>query len=281
MKIGTLLKEFRISQSKTKKEWAGNVISPSFYARVEKGANRISSEDLIKLLQYNKISLTKFFNRFDRSMQLQSKATREIEYKIKQAYYIDSKDKLYQVRKLIETSELSNKKEELLLVDIGIALVDNDYNSLDSKTKKILKEKIFEVENFSKDNINLYCNCMAWFDLTTNLMISKKIVNNFIDDDPKVQNKILAVIINILLLCIKQQQFDEVAFFIKKANEVDILPENYFYKNILNFLIHLINYCINSKTEELSICNAIISNFATNGMQKYSTELKNLLKENT
>ncbi|QYN55723.1 XRE family transcriptional regulator [Lactobacillus panisapium] len=36
MSVGELLKKYRIEKMKTQKEWAGNVISPSFYAKVEK-----------------------------------------------------------------------------------------------------------------------------------------------------------------------------------------------------------------------------------------------------
>ncbi|MDF7682330.1 XRE family transcriptional regulator [Lactobacillus sp. ESL0679] len=36
MTIGELLKDYRIQQKKTQKEWARNIISPSFYAKVEK-----------------------------------------------------------------------------------------------------------------------------------------------------------------------------------------------------------------------------------------------------
>ncbi|MCT6890712.1 MAG: helix-turn-helix domain-containing protein, partial [Lactobacillus sp.] len=53
MTIGELLKDYRISQKKTQKQWAKDVISPSFYAKVEKNLSRISAEDLIELLHSN------------------------------------------------------------------------------------------------------------------------------------------------------------------------------------------------------------------------------------
>lgn len=53
MTIGELLKDYRISQKKTQKQWAKDVISPSFYTKVEKNLSRISAEDLIELLHSN------------------------------------------------------------------------------------------------------------------------------------------------------------------------------------------------------------------------------------
>ena len=36
MTIGALLKEKRLAADKTQKEWVGTIISPSYYAKVEK-----------------------------------------------------------------------------------------------------------------------------------------------------------------------------------------------------------------------------------------------------
>ncbi|KJY62699.1 ABC-type multidrug transporter, partial [Lactobacillus helsingborgensis] len=40
MTIGELLKKYRIEHEKTQKEWVGNIVSPSFYAKVEKNLSR-------------------------------------------------------------------------------------------------------------------------------------------------------------------------------------------------------------------------------------------------
>ncbi|MDF7682864.1 helix-turn-helix domain-containing protein [Lactobacillus sp. ESL0679] len=280
MNLGELLKEYRLKQGKTKKEWAGNIISPSFYARVEKGVNRISAEDLIKLLQYNEILFTEFFNKFNSSDQLQDKENKEIDRLINEAYYSNSKEKLQHIRELILESNLINKTDKLLLVDVGIALVDNNFDGLDTKTLTKLKDKIFNIDNFDEKNIGLYIDCMAWFDFSSNLTISRKIVNRFINDNSKVQNKVLAVIVNMLLMCINYKQYDEAGFFINKSQEIIIIPENYFYQNVLNFLIHLIEYHFDNDKTHISKCKIIIQNFVVNGMKYYSEELEKLLDKN-
>lgn len=63
MQIGSLLKEYRLSQGKRQKEFVGEVVSQSYYSKVEKNANRITAEDLIDLLNYNNIPLWEFFSR--------------------------------------------------------------------------------------------------------------------------------------------------------------------------------------------------------------------------
>lgn len=51
MKISELLRHYRLQQAKTQKEWAGNVVSPSYYSRAEKDIYRITAEDLVELLR--------------------------------------------------------------------------------------------------------------------------------------------------------------------------------------------------------------------------------------
>ena len=65
MTIRELLKDYRISQKKTQKQWAKDVISPSFYAKVEKNLSRISAEDLIELLHSNQIPVIDFFSKLN------------------------------------------------------------------------------------------------------------------------------------------------------------------------------------------------------------------------
>lgn len=61
MTIGELLKEKRIENNKTQKEWSGTIISPSYYAKVEKNQHRIAAEDLFAILKHNDIGIADFF----------------------------------------------------------------------------------------------------------------------------------------------------------------------------------------------------------------------------
>ena len=93
------------------------MISPSFYAKVEKNLSRISAEDLIELLHSNQIPVINFFsklNQIDKSFHQQEL---EINRLINEAYYQNSKEELQQIRDLIAESDLPNKNDELLLID--------------------------------------------------------------------------------------------------------------------------------------------------------------------
>ncbi|WP_260277984.1 helix-turn-helix domain-containing protein [Lactobacillus helveticus] len=69
MTIGELLRECRVSQNKKQKEFAGEILSPSYYSKVEKGKHKITAKDLISLLIYNQISVKQFFGRLDENYE--------------------------------------------------------------------------------------------------------------------------------------------------------------------------------------------------------------------
>lgn len=68
MTIGKLLKQFRIENAKTQKEWVSGIVSPSYYSKVEKDKHRISADDLLAILRANKVDLWQFFSRLNHKL---------------------------------------------------------------------------------------------------------------------------------------------------------------------------------------------------------------------
>ena len=90
MTIGELLKDCRIQQRKTQKQWVNDVVSPSFYAKVEKNLSSISADNLIELLNVNKISLTDFFGKLNHQAKTVHDENLEIDRMVNEAYYQNS-----------------------------------------------------------------------------------------------------------------------------------------------------------------------------------------------
>lgn len=67
MNIGQLLREYRFHVGFTQKEMAADVISESFYSRVERGTREIDAKDLVKLLEVHKFDVATFFRRLSKS----------------------------------------------------------------------------------------------------------------------------------------------------------------------------------------------------------------------
>lgn len=281
MEIGELLKKYRLMHAATKKAWAGNVLSPSFYARVEKGMNRISADDLINLLHANKISVIEFFEQLNPHDHLIISEDRALRLAANKAYYNGKRTDLLNLYNQIAKRDSPNKEEHLMLLNIYMAIIDDNYSSIDAATLEKMKNRIFAADVFDVDTLNLYCNCISFYNLDENLIISKRAVMQFRNNNSiSIQKNILGIIINILIFCIKAKRYQEADFYVNSAEEIATTPEIYFYKTLLLFFKDLLQYREKSEEHYLDQCHDVIRNIALSGMIEYSNELKDFLTEN-
>ncbi|WEV36886.1 helix-turn-helix domain-containing protein [Lactobacillus sp. ESL0677] len=278
MTIGELLKDYRIQQKKTQKEWAGNIISPSFYAKVEKKISRISAEDLVDLLHANKVPLIDFFGKLNYQDQSVHDENQEIDKMIDEAYFQDSVHDLQQVRNFVAESKFPNKEDKLNTIDILIAMLNKDLSSIDKNIIDKMKEKTFNISHFSSDNLNMYCNLMSFYDLDSNLVISKRLVKQFIGSSSiRIQKLVLAVIINMMILCIRNKRFEETEFFINSEQQIKTKPDVFFYKAIAPAFEDIIKYHFDQNKQYLDEVKGIAETIKIAGMPEYGKELEELI----
>ena len=281
MTTGELLKDYRISQRKTQKQWAGDVISASFYAKVEKNLSRISADDLIELLHFNQIPLIDFFSKLRPKDKLIHQQELEIDRLINEAYYQNSKKELQQIRDVVAESKLPNKSDELLLIDAYIAVISKDPTMLGKKVIDEMKEKVFNISHFDEEGLISYCNFMSFYDFNSNLLLSKKIIKQFIgSSSPKIQEKILAIIINMLIFCIRNKHFEEADVFVNYADQIKTTPDVFFYKMLVPAFYNIVKYQNAHNKKYLDETEIIIKSIKLAGMPDYSKELEELLIAN-
>lgn len=281
MTTGELLKDYRISQRKTQKQWAGDVISASFYAKVEKNLSRISADDLIELLHFNQIPLIDFFSKLHPKDKLIHQQELEIDRLINEAYYQNSKKELQQIRDVVAESKLPNKSDELLLIDAYIAVISKDLTMLGKKVIDDMKEKVFNISHFDEEGLISYCNFMSFYDFNSNLLLSKKIIKQFIgSSSPKIQEKILAIIINMLIFCIRNKRFEEADVFVNYADQIKTTPDVFFYKMLVPAFYNIVKYHNAHNKKYLDETEIIIKSIKLAGMPDYSKELEELLIAN-
>lgn len=281
MTTGELLKDYRISQRKTQKQWSGDVISASFYAKVEKNLSRISADDLIELLHFNQIPLIDFFSKLRPKDKLIHQQELEIDRLINEAYYQNSKKELQQIRDVVAESKLPNKSDELLLIDAYIAVISKDLTMLGKEAINKIKEKVFNISNFDEDGLFIYCNFMSFYDLNSNLLLSKKIIKQCIGSNSvKIQGKILAIIINMLIFCIRNKRFEEADVFVNYADQIKTKPAIFFYKMLVPAFYNIVKYQNTHNKKYLDETEIIIKSIKLAGMPDYSKELEELLIAN-
>ena len=275
MTIGQLLKQYRIESLKTQKEWAGNTISTSYYSKVEKDQHRITAEDLIALLHANNIKLWEFFGKLSQEDKIKYDENSDIGEAINEAFYHNDREQLKDIKNVIANSEIVDKEDQLLLIDALIALVGNHVEDLDEKERIKLKEKIFNISNFDENKLDLYCNLMPFYDLDSNLLISRRVITQFCHSgSSNVQETILGIEINILIMCIQKSRYKETEFFIRSADQISTKPNLFFYKNCIFILKNIVNYHYERKDEYLNKARRAIDHISSLGMPEYSKDVK-------
>lgn len=281
MKIYELLRQYRLEQGKTQKEWASNVISPSYYSKVEKNIHRISAEDLIALLEANNVSPIDFFSKLNSKAQLRHKQQATFERLAGDAYYQNSKAQLLRLKHLITENDIFANNDLIITIDAYIALLNDDVDSLDKKTKEAIKEKIFNTTKFDRSKLAMYCSFMPFYDIDSNLLLCQRIMQQYQNSaDTKIQSIILAIIANLLSLCIEQKRYEVTKPFIKIAVEVESKPELFFYKNMLLIFINIIAYHDENSPKYLAKCKKGIENLALLGMPEYGKKVEKFFYEN-
>lgn len=272
MTIGDLLKQYRINQNKTLQEFAGNIIDRSYYGKVERNVHQISAENLINLLRYNQIDATEFIETLDQNYQSQIQIQRKI---MEEAYYHVDKDKLKKVKLMITESELSEKDKEIqnLIADGLLELLNPDKS--DQKIREEIKKKIFEIPKFNSTKFMLYCNSMRFYSLANNEAIVRKIIERYqVRESMLVKKSLFSLAINVLVLSIEENKFENIDFYIDFANKVPTNPDLFFYKSAMTFFTYFIQYKKNQDKSALQYCDTIIKSFCLVGMPEYGEELQ-------
>ncbi|KRL62123.1 helix-turn-helix domain-containing protein [Lactobacillus psittaci] len=282
MQIGDLLKEYRIRQGKSQKEFAGEVVSQSYYSKVEKNANRITAEDLINLLHYNNIPLWEFLSRLNHTDSLHKQELADLGNLMINAYYAADKEKFTKIIDLINESNLSekDKQEQKLIVRGWLESTKKLDEPHDEKLRQKLKEQVFSSPSFNKNSMALYCNFMDFYDIESNLAISKQIIKQHKNDnDTDIQRVLLSIIANMLILVIENKKPGLADFFIEAADQIPTNPELFFYKCCIYFLENAIRYQNLSDKKYLTKCDSAIAMIKDLGMRAYAEGLEKLKAE--
>lgn len=169
----------------------------------------------------------------------------------------------------------------LLLIDFELADAENKVADLSEVKKNKLKSWLFDQNDFDEKALRIYINLIPIYDLKSNLLIGKKVVEKLKNvSKPRQQEELLGVICNLLMICIEQQAYNEARYFVKAAKNVKTRPELFFLKNVLVLLENMISYHFEHRSEYLSKCKWTVKNFTLLGMPEYGEQIKIFFNEN-
>lgn len=282
MNIGNLLKKYRIKQGKSQREFAEDVLTQSYYSKVEQNLNQITAQNLIKLLKQNRIHLQEFFKQADKEDNKAQHELQQISQMIVQAYYANDLRKMEQISYLINASSLSSneKEDQLLMISGFIELMDDKKIQSDKELQNKIKSKVFDIPDFNQNKLMLYCDFMRFYDLNSNLIITQTILKQYENsNNSDIQKLLLAIITNLVIIAIEEDRFNEVVIMVNYAKKIETIPDIFFYKLVLSFFENIGNYKITQNLLYQNKARGIIKAVNDAGMKRYSKELSQFMEK--
>lgn len=272
--ISQSLKFFRESKLLTKKEFCSEIVSASYYSKVENGVSNISADLLIKILNKNNISASEFFFRVNNNKELEF----VLLYKeIILAYYSQDIEKLLKIKENVKTSDL--------FFDVLVLLIKKiKKEELDIEIQEKLKLVLLNVNNWTEQYILL-------FTLTTVILSEKDLfmISSFFiksinkSNSVEIHEKSIKIaILNIIYIFLKQKMLKEAEYFIIFSDQNFNTPLSLYDRIVLDFYKNFILYLKKedkNSTYFLEKCKNIVTQLDYYELNYTVKMLENLLIE--
>lgn len=165
MKIAEGLKQVRKMLGISQEKMSGNVLTKSYYSKIERGEFEIKACDLVAILNLHDIKPSEFFAMMEKGMK-QSKYDYYIDI-LRKSYY---RNNLNTIQRIINNlkEEKQDRKTKSLLAHVILLKTNLEGNTYQMSTsqKNFIKKLIFEVDNWDKYNLRLFSMAMNLFEIT-------------------------------------------------------------------------------------------------------------------
>lgn len=239
MKIGKALKQERLKLNLSQSQMAGNILTKSFYSKVERNVCSIRVNDLLKILDLHNINYSAFFKK----VKLENSDKNELSEAecinlLHSAYYKNDYSKILKLEGLLaqkgtDKLNLNSINAQIIIIK---AAISNTLNKISESEKEYVKRTIFETNNWTENSLRLFAISMFIFDTDDINAILKMILNNIqdINSIPENEQKIVsAILINYLSYALKHPKLiinENVHRSINRLNSLTAEPKNCFAK---------------------------------------------------
>ena len=93
MQIGKELKKLRLELGLSQTEMVGDILTKSYYSKIERGLHEINAKDLIEILERNRVNISDFFQ----GIESKGKSKKYLE-QLRNAYYEQNLSKIVEIR---------------------------------------------------------------------------------------------------------------------------------------------------------------------------------------
>lgn len=286
MTIGELLKQKRLEKEKTQKTWVGNIVSPSYYAKVEKNIHRITADDLLALLKYNNISIPDFFQELIADEDIFEDQTKYWSNAGITATYNNDLKKLKEIEQEVQNSNLPKNLKE-----IGLLIVQGEIESvkmdLDPKYKPSqdftakLKDKIFSIPEITELKLQLFGNFLYFYDYKTSSLLLKQFFKkvDFKTANTKELIALGAIINNYVSQSIEENCYEGLDYYFDYIEQFPKSPELYLVRTSITVLKHVVRYHFKQDQKDLDICENIIQTYMHTGLESFGKSAQEFVNQ--
>lgn len=241
MTIGDALKKLRQERGLTQKEMVGNILSPSAYSKIENNVHNIDADTLFLLLALHNIKFDDFFGKV-RMNYISSNDEANMDFwskELENSFYKNDIELAEKIKMKIDNNRNASLELKLRAILI-VAVLKEDYTSIDINTKKLIFRKIFTEDNWTdnQNSLRLFGNSMfLWSFEDTSIVIGHvfkkyKNIRNYSSD---IQERIGQICSNYLYNGRNHSKMTQILRAITLLKKMDESPHLILYKMIGNF----------------------------------------------
>lgn len=278
MTIGEALKQTRKSMKLSQTEMAGDVLSTSYYSKIERGLNDIQTQDLIDLLKQHGLQASIFLERIENEDSENDLAHKNLiwQKQLEDAYYHQQIERLEDLK--IEIGKYKNQSRNIFnlyaLVVFSIASLKKQIDQISENIKRQVRQIVFDSDEWSESTLQIFAMTMMIYapedmDFLIN-SIFRTYRHNVSNLSGRLQEIMSAIAINYLANVYVQRRKIDLNLIYDFISKLPEIPRNTFAKIVANYY----HYCFDGKNEE---ADQIIEFMKSNGM---SHLIKNFIVEN-
>lgn len=286
MKIGATLKSYRKQKKLTQKEFIQDVISESYYSKVENDQHRITAEDLLQLLTINNISFQEFASQLDICQQPSS--FKELKNKLYMMFFDNQLNDLDTLSMQAQQDPKLTPDEKKLFLTLANIVLKNKHHettsSLSAESKVFLKEKIMADDKWSDNSLAIYANTIHAYDFEENiaflqLLLKERSLQQFIEPLTKRSLIFATILLNFVSICIDQKALPFTQKPLQILDELPKTPEYTFYRLLTVFFKELIQRMTIPGVSSNKL-ETIINSFTYIGREDFAQILRQIIKDN-
>ncbi len=256
MQIGKELKKLRLELVLSQTEMVGDILTKSYYSKIERGLHEINAKDLIEILERNRVNISDFFQ----SIESKGKSKKYLE-QLRNAYYEQSLSKIVEIRKICaEDYQYRNVYAHAILLEKFFKKKKLSY-----KEETLIKKLILNIDEWGEDNLRLFAMAISLFDESEIEYELNMILRKYKEIDKasrKIQEILGGIMVNYLnIMFLKHDRnFEMISKLRNFLYKLPVEPRTIFFKVMADYYGYLFN-------EEKLEAKKILDFFERHGME--------------